>query len=85
VGYCPGFKSAKAAVLKHPAAGMAKAIAVVPVLSPKGLTMLLDKVDVPAESKGDFAVVKEDAALYRLGWDGKQATRKRFSERLKDA
>lgn len=85
LGYYPGEKSARAAVEKHPAAGMAKAIAVVPVRSPRGLKLLLDQTDRKAELGGDFELIAEDVKLYKLGWDGKNATRQKFVRLLKSA
>lgn len=82
VGPFPGAKSAENALRAHPAAGMAYKLAVVPVTSPKGLTLALSELDAPPSEKGDFAVVQEDARLFRLGWDGTQKTRKSFLDRL---
>lgn len=82
VGYYPGAASARKGIVDHPAAGMAKKIAVVPMVSPKGLTKLVAELDAPPLADGDFALVREDAALYRVGWDGKQKTRKQFLAKL---
>lgn len=46
LGPYPGARSAKAAVLRHPSAGMAYKIAVVPMTSPEGLKGLLTDIDV---------------------------------------
>jgi hypothetical protein len=82
VGYFPGSSSARRAVVSHPAAGMARKIAVVPMVSPKGLTKMVAELDAPPLGDGDFALVREDAALYKIGWDGKQKTRRGFLIRL---
>lgn len=82
VGYYPGEASCRQAVARHPAAGMAKLICTVPVVSPKGLTLMLDKLDAPPEAEGDFALIHQDARLFKLGWDGKEMTRKGFLARL---
>lgn len=85
VGYFPGFASAKAAIEKHPAIGMASAAAVVSVLSPKGFTLMLDRLDEPPAGGGDWALIREDAALYKLGWKGDQKSRRDFLKRLNAA
>lgn len=43
LGPYPGYKSAQAAVLRHPGATMASVIAVVPIMSPDGLEVHLKK------------------------------------------
>lgn len=85
VGYFPGAKSARNAIEKHPAAGMAKAIGIVPIRSPKGLTLLLDETDRKAALSGDWATIAEDAKLFRVGWDGKEKSRKEFLARIRPA
>lgn len=39
---------------------------------------LTEATEDKAEPRGDFLVVREDAALFRKGWNGKQATRKNY-------
>lgn len=86
LGYYPGEKSARNAIEKHPAAGMAKAIATVPVRSPKGLALLLAETDRKAElSSADLKLVAEDAKLYKLGWNGKSKDRKLYLDMLNNA
>ena len=34
--------------------------------------------DAPLQERGDFAIVKEDAAAFRRGWNGKLATRSQY-------
>lgn len=82
VGPFPGAKSAENALRAHPAAGMAYKLAVVPMTSPRGLTLDLAELDAPPSEKGDFAVVQEDARLYKLGWDGAQSTRKKYLDKV---
>lgn len=82
VGPFPGSKSAENALRAHPAAGMAYKLAVVPVTSPRGLTLALGELDAPPSEKGDFALVQEDAALFKLGWGGDTKSRKQYLDRL---
>lgn len=41
----------------------------------EGLDLHMVKVDEPAPTKGDFAVVHEDSLAFKRGWNGKQSTR----------
>lgn len=41
----------------------------------EGLDLHMVKVDEPAPTKGDFAVVHEDSLAFKKGWDGKQSTK----------
>lgn len=68
-------KQAQKAYEKHPAAGMATAMAVVPCVNDQGLGELIAKVDAPVQSRGDFREVKLDAEARRNGWDGKANSR----------
>jgi hypothetical protein len=61
---------------------MAYKLAVVPMTSPRGLTLQLAELDAPPSEKGDFAVVQEDARLYKAGWKGDQKSRKSFLDKL---
>lgn len=54
------------------------AFAIVPMRNAEGLEQLLKDLDANPESKGEFGVVSEDARLFRAGWNGKQATRKKY-------
>lgn len=55
------------AIEKHPAAGMAKGLAVVPVLNEQGFEALIAGVDAPAVPRGDWAQVRKDAESFRAG------------------
>lgn len=54
------------------------AYAVVPTVNEHWITNLLDRLDAEPESKGDFAVVAEDAAARKRGWKGKLADRSQY-------
>ncbi|HET6917260.1 MAG TPA: hypothetical protein VFH56_14295 [Acidimicrobiales bacterium] len=58
---------AKKAIEKHPAAGMATAYAVVPVVNDIGLDELIARVDAPPKARGDFVAVAADAAAFARG------------------
>jgi hypothetical protein len=80
VGPFPGAKSARNAVQGHPALGMALKAVVVPVQTPEHAAAKVKELDQQPALSGDWAVVQEDAALFKKGWDGKIATRKQYEE-----
>lgn len=75
VGPYPGRKSAENGLLAHPAIGSTTGHAIVPMRSARGLVDLIREVDAPPGLTGDWAVVKEDAALFKAGWNGREAER----------
>lgn len=57
--------------------------ALVPMRNAEGLADLLEQVDTRPDLAGDWAVVSEDARLFKkAGWNGKNATRAAALERL---
>ena len=52
----------------------------VPLKNEYGWRAMLALADAPPPVKGDWSTVAADAALFRRGWDGKRASRKRFEE-----
>lgn len=63
---------------QHPALSMAKASGVVPLNTQEGVQQIIEKVDTPPESKGDYAEVKKDAEAKRDGWKGQARNRHEF-------
>lgn len=84
MGYGPFATRAAAekAVARQPMAQVARRGGFVPVLGPNQGELALAKADAEVPERGDFKIVREDAALYRRGWNGKQATRKQFEQLL---
>ncbi|MGZ6788369.1 MAG: hypothetical protein ACXVGN_00205 [Mycobacteriaceae bacterium] len=54
------------------------AYAVVPTRNAEGLEQMVKELDAEPEGRAMFAIVKEDARLTKLGWDGKQKSRKKY-------
>ena len=54
------------------------ACAVVPVRNAAGFASLLESLDAEPEGRGQWAIVKEDAAALKRGWDGKSKTRGQY-------
>lgn len=69
---------AEKAAPKQPIAQIARCGAFVPLLGPNRAEIARARADEPLPSRGDFALIREDAALFRRGWNGKQATRSQY-------
>lgn len=60
-------------------AQLAKRAAVVPVLGLDSDEKCIAKSDAPLEERGDFKLVREDAAAFKRGWRGKQIDRHNYA------
>ena len=78
IGPYAGQKSAANAVAGHPAFGEAAKTAVIPMRTPENLAKMLEDIDKQPALSGDWAIVREDATLFKRGWKGKQADRKKY-------
>lgn len=63
---------------KNPVAYTATKAAVVPIYGPSQTQAMWALADEPPISRGDFAIVREDAIAFKNGWDGKERTKRSF-------
>lgn len=80
-GYGPYATKATAekAAPKLPLAQIARRGAFVPLLGPAhAIAKAAAAADAPPPERGDFALIREDAALIRKGWRGKNADRSKY-------
>ena len=79
-GYGPF--ATRAAALKEtpkiPLAQVSKRGAVMPMLGLSHVEQSIAKADEPPAERGDFALAREDAALFARGWRGNQRDRARY-------
>lgn len=73
--------AAETARTKIPMAQVARRGAVSSMVGPAMYAAQLEAADEVSADRGDFVIVREDAALFRKGWNGKQATRASFVAR----
>ena len=78
IGPFAGQKSAANAVAKHPAFREAAKVAVVPMSTPEHVAAAIGDLDAQPALSGDWAIVREDAALFKKGWKGKQIDRQKY-------
>lgn len=78
-GPFPTRSRAEAAVSKIPMAQVARRGAHATLHGMRSVDAAMAAADEVPEVTGAFAIVKEDAALFRKGWNGKQATRASFA------
>ena len=69
---------AEKALLRARAAFDPSGWAVSPTRNEDGFADLLTELDAKPVGGGDYAVVADDARMFRKGWDGNQKTRKQF-------
>ena len=77
-GPFPTRSRAEAAVGKIPMAQVARRGAHATLHGMRSVDAAFAAADVEPEARGDFRIVKEDAAAFRKGWNGKQATRSAY-------
>lgn len=77
-GPFPTRSRAEAAVGKIPMAQVARRGAHATLHGMRSVDAAMAAADEAPEVTGQFVIVKEDAALFRKGWNGKQATRKNY-------
>ena len=78
IGPFAGMKSAANEVAKHPAFKEAGKVAVVPVNTPAHVAQVIGDADSQPALSSDWAIVREDATLFKKGWKGKNANRNDF-------
>ena len=84
VGYGP-YATAAAAMKAMPKTPMAQVAERGFVVATHGVAWpaaQLAKADTEQADRGDFTIVREDAALFRKGWAGDMKTRKAFADAL---
>lgn len=69
---------AQVAFEKHLQHTQPSAWAFVPTRSAEGAEAMIAEVDAKPESKGDWAIVKQDGVAYSRGWKGKQSNRSEY-------
>lgn len=80
IGPFAGLKSAAKAVGAHPAFSEAGKVAVVPVNTPQHVAAVIGDLDKQPALTQDWAIVREDASLFKKGWKGKVADRKNYEQ-----
>lgn len=77
-GPFPTRAAALKALPKNPVAQLAKLGAVVSMIGPSSFEQMRALAEEPPTSRGDFAVVRDDARAVKNGWRGKAAERQAY-------